>query len=99
VRGLFDKIAGAFEWLDALEFVIPAILAALLLVFGPLLAFLYFLRTQHYAAAVISGGLWILATVGGMRDWRRRHFGWVSVTFGVVWFIMTLILWWRLQTL
>ena len=99
MRGLFDKIARAVEWIDAAEFAFPAIIAALLLVIGPLLASWYFLRTQHYTAAVVSGGLWILAAVGGIRDWRRRHFGWVSVTFGVVWFITTLILWWRLQTL
>ena len=83
MRGLFEKIARAFEWMDALEFVIPAILAALLLVLGPLLLFLYFLRTQHQTAAVVSCGLWLLAVVGGIRDRRRRHFGWVSVTFGV----------------
>jgi len=99
MRGLFDKIGRAFEWMDALEFAIPAILAALLLVIGPILASWYFLRTQHYTTAVVSGCLWILAAVGGIRDWRRRHFGWVSVTFGVVWFVTTLILWWKLQTL
>ena len=44
MRGLFDKIARAFEWIDAVEFAFPAILAALLLVIGPLLASFYFLR-------------------------------------------------------
>ena len=99
MRGLFDKIARAFEWIDAVEFAFPAIFAALLLLIGPPLASLYFWRTQHYTAAVVSGGLWILAAISGIRDLHRRHFGWVSVTFGVVWFIATLILWWRLQTL
>jgi len=99
MRGLFERIAGAFEWMDALEFVIPAILAALLLVIGPIVASCYFLRIHHYTAAVVSCGFWILAAVGGIRDWRRRHLGWVSVIFGVVWFVTTLILWWRLQTL
>ena len=44
MRGLFDKIALVFGWMDAAEFAIPAILAALLLVIGPLLASFYFLR-------------------------------------------------------
>jgi hypothetical protein len=85
--------------MDAVEFAIPAILAALLLVIGPLLATFYLLRTQQYTAAVVSSGLWILAAVACIRDLRRRHFGWVSVTLGLVWFVSTLILWWRLVTL
>src|SRR5690349_11393287 len=92
MRALFDKIARAFEWIDAVEFIIPAILAALLLVLGPVLVVLYFLRTQHHTAAVVSSVLYISAALGGIRDLWRRHFGWVSVTFGIVWFILTLML-------
>ena len=98
MRGFFDKIANVFGWMDAVEFAIPAILAALVLVVGPLLAAFYLFRTQHLVAAAVSFGLWILTAGACIRDLRRRHFGWVSVTLGVVWFMATLIIWWRLQT-
>ena len=59
----------------------------------------YFIQTQHYVPALISGNLWTLAAVACMRDMRRRHCGWVTVTLGVVWLATTLILGWRLETL
>jgi len=99
MRAVFNKIARAFGWMDAVEFAIPAFAAACLLVVGPLLACFYFLRTQHYVPALISGSLWALAAVACIRDLRRRHCGRVAVTLGVVWFVTTLILWWRLETL
>ena len=67
MRGFLDKIARAFGWLDAAEFAIPAIIAALLLVVAPLLAFFYFFRTHNYFAAVFSGSLWILASCHCLR--------------------------------
>jgi hypothetical protein len=99
MRCFFDQIARVFGWLDAVEFAVPAIAAALFLVVGPLLASVYFFRTQHYAAAVIIISLWMLAPIACIRDLYRRHFGWMSVSLSVVWFITTLILWWRLVTL
>src|SRR5438552_6129382 len=98
MRGFFDKIARVFGWMDTVEFAIPAVLAALVLVVGPLLVALYFIRTQHLIAAAVSFSLWLLAAVLCIRDLRRRHFNWVSITLGVVWFATTLIIWWRLET-
>lgn len=98
MRGIFDKIARVLGWVDAIEFAIPAILATFLLVVGPLLGAFYFLRTHHLLAAAGSLSLWALAAVTCVRDWRRRHVGWVSVALGVVWFVTTLILWWTIET-
>ena len=99
MRGFFDKVGRVFGWMDAVEFAVPAILAALVLLVGPLLAALYLFRTHHLLAAIVSFGLWISAAIACIRDLRRRHFGWVSVTLGVAWLVTTLILWWRLETL
>ncbi len=99
MRGFLDKIGRLFGWMDAVEFAIPAILAALVLIVGPLLVALYFIRTQHFVAAAISFSLWILAAIACVRDFRRGHFSWVGVALGVVWFITTLGIWWRLETI
>jgi hypothetical protein len=98
MREFLERIARIFGWMDAVEFAIPAILAALVLVVGPLLTTFYFFHTHHILAAAISFGIWIMAAVACIRDFHRRHFGWVSVTLGVVWFVTTLIVWWRLGT-
>jgi len=83
--------------MDGVEFAIPAILAALVLVVGPLLAVFYFFRTEHLLAAGVSLGVWLLAAAACIRDWRRRHFGWVSLTLGAVWLVTTFIIWWKLE--
>ena len=57
MRNFFKKIEHLFGWLDVVEFAIPAILAALLLIVGPVLACIYFTRTHHYVSAVVSVGL------------------------------------------
>jgi hypothetical protein len=99
MRGFLDKIARVIGWMDALEFAIPAVFAALLLVAGPLLASFYFYRTHHYLAASLSGGIWILSAISCIRDLRRREFGPVSLTLVVVWLVTTLIVSWRLEKL
>jgi hypothetical protein len=45
-----------------------------------------------------SFGLWALAAVACIRDLRHQHFGWVSVALGIVWFVTTLTVWWKLET-
>jgi hypothetical protein len=97
MRGFFNKLNQAFEGLDGLEFVIPAVLAALLLIFGPPLASAYLIRKHHYVAAGLSGAIWAPAIVTCIRDLRRRHFGWVSIALIVIWIITTLIILWKLE--
>ena len=98
MRGFFDKIGRVFGWIDTIEFAIPAIFAALVLIGGPMLAALYFIRTQHLLAGGVSFSLWLLAAIACVRDFRRRQLSWVSITLGVVWLVTTLIIWWRLET-
>jgi hypothetical protein len=97
MRGFFNKLNQAFEGLDALEFVIPAILAGLLLIFGPLLASVYLIRKHHYIAALLSGGIWALAAIASIRDVRRRRLRWVSITLITLWIITTLLVLWKLE--
>ena len=99
MRGFFDRVAQVFGWMDAAEFAIPAILAAALLIAAPLVASFCFFRGHHYVAATLSGSFWILTAIACIRDVRRRHFGWVSLTLGLLWLITTLTIWWRLETL
>ena len=99
MRGFFEKIGRVFDWMDAIEFAIPTIIAALLLILGPLLVGFYFLRTKQFLPALISGGLWTAAAVACIRDLRRRHFGWASVLLGVLWLITTLVIWWSIESI
>ena len=99
MRGLMPKIGRVFGWMDAIEFAVPAILAAILLVAGPIALIICFLRAQHYAAAVASAGLWILAAICCVRDLGRRRFSPVTGILLGTWFVGTLIIWWKLEAL
>lgn len=85
--------------MDAVEFAVPAIVAALVLVIGPLLAVLYFVCSRHWLAAGLCGGLWVLGAFSCIRDFRRRHLGWGSVTLGIIWLLATVVIWWRIETI
>lgn len=98
MREILERIARIFGCMDAVEFAIPAILAALVMLVAPLLLALHFFNSHHILAASVSFVLWVLAAIACIRDLHRRHFGWVSVMLGVVWFVTTLIIWWRLET-
>lgn len=87
----------AFGWLDTIEFAIPAILAALLVVVGPLMATVWFVRMQRYSMAVTCGGLWVAAALAFFYDLRRRRCGWGCGLAFLSWLIATLILWWKLE--
>jgi membrane associated rhomboid family serine protease len=97
MRGFFDKLNQALSGLDGLEFVIPAVLAAVLLIFGPTLASVYLIRKHHYIAAVLSGSIWALAAIACVRDLRRRQFRWVSISLIVIWIVTTLVILWKLE--
>ena len=98
MRGFFDKVVKVFGWMDDAELIIPAILAAVLLLAAPLVASFLFFRAHHYVAAALSGSIWILAAIACVRDFRRRRFSWVSLALGGVWLITTLLILWRLET-
>jgi hypothetical protein len=92
-----QKIGRVFGWMDAIEFAVPAILAAVLFVAGPIALIVHFLWAQHYAAAVASAGLWLFAAICCGRDLSRRRFSPITGILLGVWFIGTLIIWWKLE--
>jgi hypothetical protein len=99
MRGVLQKIMCVFRWVGAdAEVAIIAIFAALLLILGPPLAAFYFLRGHHYVPAILTSGVWILAPIACVRDFRREHFGWATGILCSVWFVATaalLIICWR----
>jgi hypothetical protein len=99
MRGLMQKLGQIFECMDAIEFAIPAVLTAVLLVAGPIALIVHFLRAQHYAAAGASAVLWLLAAICSVRDLSRRRFSPVTGVLLGVWLIGTLVIWWKLETL
>ena len=91
------KLGRGSEWMDALEFAIPAILAAVVVVVGPIALVAHFLRAHDYGPAVASTGLWVFAVVCCLRDLRRHKF---SVLTGILlasWFVATIVIWWKLE--
>ena len=94
-RGFFRTIVPVLSWMDAAA--IASILAAFLLIAGPLLASFCFFRKDHSLAAALSVSLWILVAIAGIRDFRRRQLGWASVTLSVVWIVGTFIILWALH--
>ena len=94
-RGFFRTIVRVVGWMD--EVAIASILAALLLIVGPLAAAFCFFRKDHYLATALRVSLWILAAIAGIRDFRRRQLDWVSVTLGVVWLVATFTILWVLN--
>jgi hypothetical protein len=96
-RGLFGKFGRAFEWLEALEFAIPGIIALLLLVLGPPVASFYFFHNHHYFAAIISSGIWLGTGIAAIRDLRRRRLSWITAALSIVWLITAAFILWRLE--
>src|SRR5262245_18957806 len=99
MRGLFKRVSRFFEWLDTLEFIVPAVLAALLLIAGPLLAIFFFLHNNHLLPAAASASLWILACLACVRDLRRAHLSLASGSLIALWLIFTIVIRWRLETM
>lgn len=86
------------DWLEDIEFAIPAALAGLVLAVGSLVLVVRLLRTGHPAAGAIAFALWFSVLVVCIRGLRQRRFGGVSKAFGVVWLVMTLAFWWWIET-
>src|SRR5438552_8677084 len=103
MRGFLEKTMRVFRWVgDDAEVAIVAIFAAFLLILGPPLAAFYFLRGHHYAPAILTSGIWILAAIVCVRDFRREHFGWATGVLCAVWLVTTialLIICWRLEAI
>ena len=81
-----------FDWRDGIEVTILAILAAILLIIGPLFITYRFALAQRHMAALLTGALWIACVAACVRDFRRQQLGWISGGFLVVWILTTLVL-------
>jgi hypothetical protein len=99
MRRLFDRVAKFFGWLDAIEFVVPAVLAALLLVGGPFLAIYFLFRNHNPVAAAVSASLWLFACFACVRDLRRQRLTFASGSLIVLWLILTIVIGSRLETM
>jgi len=99
MRRILDKFGRLLAHVDDLELLIPAVIAAALLIIGPLVATCYWLRSGHHLAAIISACLWILTVATGIRDFRRGRFGAVSLVVGMIWLLATLAILWKLEAL
>lgn len=97
-QGIFGKFGRAFEWLEALEFAIPGLIAALLLLLGPPVASFYFFRKAHYFTGAFSAAIWVAAGIAAFRDLRRRRLSWVTATLSIVWLITSVFILWKLET-
>lgn len=81
-----------FNWLDGIEVTIVAILAAVLLVLGPLFIAYRFALAHRHIAALLTGALWICCVSACVRDFRRQRLSWVSGGVIALWLITTLVL-------
>jgi hypothetical protein len=97
-QGVFGKFGRAFELLEALEFAIPGLIAALLLLIGPPVACFYFFRKSHYSAGLLSAAIWFATGIAAFRDLRRRRLSWVTATLSIVWLITSVFILWKLET-
>jgi len=80
------------EWLDGFEVTVVAIVAALLLVLGPLFITYRFALAHRNIAAWLTGALWILSVAACVRDFRRRRLSWVSGGVLAIWLVTTVVL-------
>ena len=79
-----------FDWLDGIEFAVCGIIAAALLVGGPVYLFVRFVAAHHYVQAVCLGLLWCVCLAAGIRDVRRKRFSWITGILVAAWFVATL---------
>ena len=81
-----------FDWLDGIEVTVVAIVAALLLVLGPLFISYRFALAHRHEAALLTGALWICCIAAWVRDFRRQPLSWVSGGVLALWLVTTLVL-------
>lgn len=81
-----------FDWLDGIEVAVAAIVAALLLVFGPLFITYLFAFSHRQAAALLTGGLWLCCVAACVRDFRRQRLSWISSGVIALWLVTTIVL-------
>jgi len=81
-----------FDWLDGIEVAIVGIVAAGLLVPGPLFITYRFALAHRHGAALLTGALWLCCVAACVRDFRRQRLSWVSGGIVVLWLVTTLVL-------
>jgi hypothetical protein len=90
-------IRQVFGWLDGVEVVVVAIIAAALLIFGPLFLVIRFYAAHHYLHALVLGVFWCGCIAACVRDFRRKCFSWVTGSLVALWVILTLLIGYNLS--
>ena len=80
-----------FDWLDGIEVMVVAMVAALLLVVGPLFITYRFVLAHRHGAALLTGALWICCVAICVRDFRRHRLTWFSGGLIALWLVTTLV--------
>ena len=88
---MLERIRHAFEWLDGVEVVVVGIIAAVLIVVGPVYWIIRFSFAKHYVPAVLVGLLWLSCLAAFVRDVRRQRFSWITVGLVAIWIIAMLL--------
>lgn len=79
-----------FDWLDGIEVTVVAVVAILLLVFGPLFITYRFALAHRNIAALLTTALWLCCVAACIRDLRRQRLSWVSGGVLALWLVTTL---------
>lgn len=79
------------DWLDGIEVMVVAIVAALLLVIGPLFITYRLVLAHRHEAALLTGALWICCVAVCVRDFRRQRLTWLSGGILALWLVTTLV--------
>ena len=79
-----------FDWLDGIELVVCGVVAAVLLVAGPIYLAVRFIAAHHYLPALGLSLLWCGCIAACIRDLRRKSFSWLTGGLAAIWFVTTL---------
>ena len=97
MQSLFNRIAGSFKWMDAIESAIPATLAIVLILAGRALTPAGLLHLGNYSESAVIG-LWLLVTLALIRSLRRGRSAWVGGSLICLWLIWTIVAWWKMAS-
>jgi hypothetical protein len=85
------------EGLNAVEFVVVVVLAALLVIAGPLVVASRFVGQGQYVVAAMLSALWIVCVGICARDIRRGTLGWISGGMVAAWVVAMFVVGWAVQ--
>ncbi len=94
MRNFFRNLFNTF---DAIDVAVPAILAAVLMIVGPICACVHFLRVGHKFGAGATAVLYGAALISCLRDYRKKEISNGSLAIIVLWLGITAWIWISIQ--